>query len=142
MSAHIHAAFKTSFFHFFTDAETWKSDVVKERLLPVNGMLRVPEKPGLGVTLDPQELERLKSLKLPEQPKWILKTSYDNGTVMYNIADPKSSLFMVRPNIRRQLPILSYDAPVSTEYWDDDGSPEYRAMFNRLEKEGVVITRG
>ena len=142
MSAHIHAAFKTSFFHFFTDAETWKLDVVKERLLPVNGMLRVPEKPGLGVTLDPQELERLKSLKLPEQPKWILKTSYDNGTVMYNIADPKSSLFMVRPNIRRQLPILSYDAPVSTEYWDDDGSPEYRAMFNRLEKEGVVITRG
>ena len=32
-------------------------------LTPINGFVRVPESPGLGVTLDRDELERLKSLQ-------------------------------------------------------------------------------
>ncbi len=140
MTTHMHAAFKTATWPFHSDAETWASDVVNERLEPVNGLLRVPEKPGLGVTLDRAELERLKKQKLPQQEKWIIKTRFDNGVAMYNIADPKQSIFMVRPNVRRQIP-LSYDAPLQTEYWDNDGSPEYKAMFARLEREGVVLER-
>jgi L-alanine-DL-glutamate epimerase-like enolase superfamily enzyme len=141
MNTHMQAAFKTASFHFHSDTETWKADVVKERLEPVNGLLRVPEKPGLGLTLDRSALERLKHLQLPEKKKWIIKTSYANGTLMYNIADPKQSIFMVRPDGRRLLP-LSYDAPVSTEYWDDDGSADYKSMFGRIEREGVVLVRG
>jgi len=60
--------------------------------------------------------------------------------VLYNIADPKQSIFMVRPDVRRLLP-LSYVSPVTTEYWDDDGTAEYRAMFARIEREGVVLER-
>ena len=48
MTTHMQAAFKTASLHFHCDAETWKSDVVKERLEPINGFLRVPERPGLG----------------------------------------------------------------------------------------------
>ncbi len=140
MTTHMQAAFKTASFHFHGDAETWKSDVVKERLDPVNGFVRVPEVPGLGVTLDRSELERLKKLQLPEQSKWIIKTRFDNGTKMYNIADPKNSIFMVRPDRSRLIP-LRYDLPVSTEYWDDDSSAEYTAMFKRIEREGVVLLR-
>ena len=47
---------------------------------------------------------------------------------------------MVRPDSRRLLP-MSYASPISTEYWDDDGSPEFRAMFARVEQEGVVLER-
>jgi hypothetical protein len=36
---------------------------------------------------------------------------------------------------------MSYDSPISTEYWDDDGSPEYRAMFERIEREGIVLEK-
>ena len=140
MSTHMQAAFKTASFHFHGDAETWKSDVVKERLEPVNGFLRVPEKPGLGVTLDREELERLKRLELPEQSKWIIKTRFANGTMMYNIADPKRSIFMVRPDRQRLIP-MSYASPLTTEYWDDDGSGEYRAMFRRIKQQGVVLAR-
>ena len=86
MTTHMQAAFKTANFHFICLAESWKSDVVKERKDPINGFLRVSERPGLGVTLDRAELERLKKLKLPEQEKWIIKTRYKNGTLMYNIA--------------------------------------------------------
>ena len=67
MTTHMMAAFPSADFHFFSDSETFKSDVVKERLEPVNGFVRVPEEPGLGVTLDREELERLQKLQLPRQ---------------------------------------------------------------------------
>jgi len=140
MTTHMMAAFPTANFHFFGDTETWKSDVVEERLEPVNGFVRVPEKPGLGVNLDRNELERLEKLRLPEQKRWIIKSQFKNGAKMYNFADPKNSIFMVRPDRKRLIP-MSYDAPISTEYWDDDGTPEYREMLVRLEQEGIVLER-
>ena len=30
---------------------------------------------------------------------------------------------------------LSYAAPIESEYWDDDGTPEFREMLARLERE-------
>ena len=141
MTCHMMAAFPSANFHFFSDCETWSADVVHECPEPTNGFLRVSEGPGLGVTLNRSELERLTALQLPEQPKWIIKSRFENGTRMYNIADPQESIFMVRPDRRRMIP-MSYDAPIETDYWDDDGTPEYRAMFERLEREGIVLERG
>jgi hypothetical protein len=57
---------------------------------------------------------------------------------MYNIGNPQRSLFMVRPD-NRCLETLSYDAPRTTDYWDPDGTPAFREMFQRLEKEGMVL---
>jgi L-alanine-DL-glutamate epimerase-like enolase superfamily enzyme len=141
MTAHLHAAFRAASLHFNNDTESWSEDVVKERLEPVNGLLRVSEKPGLGLTLDRDKLAKLKALKLPEQPQWIIKTRYANGSVMYNLADPKSPIFMVRPDGRKLAP-FSYAAPLSTEYWDPDGTPAFDAMMTRLQKEGMVLERG
>ena len=140
MVTHMQSAFKTSGFHFVSATEIRKWDIVKERLEPVNGFLRVPEAPGLGVTLDRAELERVKNLDVPGQDKWIVKTRFANGTMMYNIHDPKNSIFMVRPDRSRLIP-MSYDAPVTTEYWDDDGSNEYRNMFAQIERDGIVLLR-
>ena len=110
MTCHMMAAFPTASFHFFSDCETWAEDVVHERSQPVNGFLRVPEKPGLGVTLDREALERLKRLELPAQPKWIIRSRFANGARMYNIADPAESIFMVRPDRRRLIP-MGYGRP-------------------------------
>ena len=141
MTTHMQAAFKTASHHFHCDAETWKSDVVKERLEPTNGFIRVPEQPGLGVTLDRDELERLKANNPPEQPPYILKSRFQNGTVMYSLMrPPETRHFMVLPNRWRLIP-LSFDSPLTTEYWDDDGSPEYQAMFKRVEAEQMVIEK-
>jgi len=140
MTTHMMAAFPSATFHFFGDTEIWKSDVARERLEPVNGFLRVPEGPGLGISLDRDELERLEKLELPHQERWIVKSSFKNGTRMYNIADPDDSIFMVRPDSHRLIP-MSYDAPISTEYWDDDGTEEFRSMFARIEGEGMVLER-
>ena len=141
MTTHMQAAFRTATLPFHSDAETWKADVVNEPLEPINGFLRVPERPGLGITLNREELERLKTNTPPEQPPYILKTRFKNGTMMYNIMSPKKAHFMVLPNRWRLIP-LSFDAPVASEYWDDDGSSEYKAMFKRLEAEEMVIEKG
>jgi L-alanine-DL-glutamate epimerase-like enolase superfamily enzyme len=141
MVLHMQAAFKTAWQHFNNDTETWSQDVVHERLEPVNGLLRVPERPGLGLTLDREALERLRKLSLPEQEPWIIRTRFANGTRMYHLADPRHSLFMVRPDIRRGIP-LGYAMPVTTEYWDPDGTPGFREMKARLEAEGAVLEAG
>jgi hypothetical protein len=139
MTTHMQAAFETASFHFHCDAETWKSDVVKERLEPVNGLVRVPERPGLGVTLDRDALEQLEKNNPPAQNPWILKSRFENGTMMYNIGGPGRAHFMVRPN-QRVVP-MSFDAPLVTEYWDDDGSPEFKAMYKRIEAEDIVLVK-
>ena len=94
--------------------------MVAERLDPINGLVRVSEKPGLGLTLDRGALERLKALKLPTQDRWIIRSRFKNGTRMYNIADPAHSIFMVRPDHNRLMP-MSYAAPIETEYWTTTG---------------------
>ena len=105
----------------------------------MNGFLPVSERPGLGVTLDRDALERLQQLQLPPQEKWILRSRFANGTQMFNLADVQQSIFMVRPDVRRELP-MSYDSPITTDYWDDDGTPAYAEMLARLEREGVVLS--
>ena len=140
MTAHMTAAFPTATFHFFNDTETWRSDVVRERLEPVNGFVRVPEKPGLGLTLDRGELERLARLEAPVPAPWIVRSKFDNGTRMYNVAAGKGH-FMVRPDWTRGGIPMSYDAPITTDYWDDDGTEEFRQMYARIEREGLVIER-
>ena len=121
MVCHMMAAFPTATFHCHNDYETWAADVVNERLDPVNGFARVPEKPGLGLTLDRQALQRLNNLELPAQDKWIIKSRFKNGARMYHIADPAHSIFMVRPDRKRDLVPMGYASPVETEYWDEDG---------------------
>ncbi len=36
---------------------------------------------------------------------------------------------------------MSYASPISTDYWDDDGSAEYKKIFARIEQEGVILER-
>jgi L-alanine-DL-glutamate epimerase-like enolase superfamily enzyme len=139
MAAHMMAAFPTATLHANSDAETWSRDVVKERLEPVNGFVRVPEKPGLGLTLDEAELAQLEKLQLPPQDPWIIKSRFANGTLMYHAN--KGGHFMVRPNWTRGLVPMSYAAPIQTEYWDDDGSPAFCAMVQRLEREDMILEK-
>ena len=142
MVTHMMAAFPSANLHFNSCTEIWKSDIVKEQTDPVNGFLRVSEAPGLGVTLDRAELERLKSLERRPLPRWIIRSRYGNGTLMYNHYDPQNTgHFLVLPNRRRGIGPMSFAAPLSTDYWDDDGSPEFAAMMARLDLEGMVLEK-
>ena len=83
MTTHMMAAFPSATFHFVTCTEIWQDDVVEERLDPVNGFVRVSEAPGLGVNLNRGALERLEALELPTQSRWVIASTYADGTRMY-----------------------------------------------------------
>ena len=142
MVTHMMAAFPSATLHTINAGETLKSDVVAERMEPVNGFVRVLEKPGLGLTLDRDELSRLCALELEGIKPWIIRSRFADGSKMYHKYDVKTTRhFLIRPDWRRDLVPMSYDAPITTDYWDDDGSPEFRAMMSRLETEGMVLER-
>jgi hypothetical protein len=46
---------------------------------------------------------------------------------------------MNRPDWTRGGLPLSYDAEISTGYWDDDGSDEFAKMWRRLDVEHPVV---
>ena len=138
MAAHMMAAFPSANFHMINDTETRAGDVVRECIAPVNGFYRVPDGPGLGLTLDRDALAQRLAFRPEPQARWIVRTTYANGTHMYNIHDPSDSLFMVRPDRRREH-TFSYNSPLSPDYWDDDGTPAWRDMFTRIEQEGMVL---
>ena len=140
-SLHLMAASPSGFQHCGSGCEIYKSDPVVERLQPVNGFVRIPEEPGLGVELDRVKLERLKALTLPEQPRWIVKSRFENGTRLFGKVHGKRH-FMIRPAWTSGGIPLGYDAPISTEYWDDNGSDEFAQMWKRLDREAVVVEAG
>ncbi len=143
MNAHMMAAFPSARFHFVNATTEVSSErFVTEPLNPVNGFIRVPERPGLGVELDMDEVRRLERIEPAAKPRFILVCRYDNGTTLYARPDPENPHFMVRPDWSRDLMPMSFAAPLKTEYWDDDGSDGFSAMMARLEREGAVLEGG
>ena len=143
MNAHMMAAFPSANFHFVNATTEVSSErFVTEPLNPVNGFIRVPERPGLGVDLDMDEVRRLEQIEPVTKPRFILVCRYDSGATLYARPDPENPHFMVRPDWSRDLMPMSFAAPLKTEYWDDDGSAEFGAMMARLEREGAVLEGG
>ena len=84
MNAHMMAAFPSASFHFVNATTEVSSErFVTEPLKPVNGFIRVPERPGLGVELDMDEVRRLEQIEPASKPRFILVSRYDNGTTLY-----------------------------------------------------------
>lgn len=138
MVAHMMAAFPTATLHAVSASETWKDDIVQSDLQVINGFVRVPETPGLGLELNRETLERLKNNTPQIHKPWILKSTYTNGTQRYDLVTPEKGHFLVRPDWSQAAP-ASFAAPLSTEYWDDDGSEEFSRMCQRLAQESTLL---
>jgi L-alanine-DL-glutamate epimerase-like enolase superfamily enzyme len=89
MVVHMMSAFSTASFKCHNDTETFRWDVVdsssRQQLEPVNGFVRVPDGPGLGLRLDRAELERLANHPRKQNfPPFIIRTKFASGAMMYN----------------------------------------------------------
>ncbi len=121
MNVHMMAAFPSANFHFVSAiSEVSTEHFVTQPLHPINGLIRVPEQPGLGVELDMNQVQRLEQIEPMVKPRFIIVCKYDNGATLYTRPDPENPHFMVRPDWSRTLMPMSFVAPLNTEYWDDD----------------------
>ena len=133
------STFPTATLPHYTDANVWKSDVVKERFEMVRGYMRVPEHPGLGVTLDRDELARLEALPMPVCSPFVVRSRYADGRTLHFIHDTeKAQDFLCVPNLSI-MPQCGYADPVETDYWDNNGSEEFGSMFARCQEGPVWV---
>lgn len=125
---HMAAAFEQATLHHVTLAHLWEDDVV-DPFEVVAGQVEVPEEPGLGVTLNREALERLKSTEPPPIPRALIRVSVENGPTAYGRAPMRGSSSLdptVVPGVGD-----GYDRLVDQDFWLDDGSED----FNQLWKE-------
>ena len=134
--AHMAAAFDQATLHHVTATDLWEKDVAMPGLKVVGGQVQVPEQPGLGVTLDREALEQLKTLEPDPLPRALIRITREEGPTIY--ARPPLSW---NPHLKpHHLPGVGggYDLPIDQDNWYDDGSEQFADLWARTE-DGVVL---
>lgn len=116
----------------------WREDVTVESLPVVGGSVRVPEGPGLGVTLNREQLARF-AAPPPDPPPSLVRMRYGGGLTVWLRHDPNAPgrtdamRFLERLHgLRAPGPPPSWANDVVTDFWD--GSDD-EAAFARLWRE-------
>ena len=129
--AHMAAVFPTATKPHVNTCELWAEDVVKERFPVEGGTIRVPEEPGLGVTLDRDALERWSAAKADPLPRALARVQYRGLPPIYGRL-PVSQL----SDANGKGPSFvggygpGYNQPVDQDYLDDDGSAEFARLWD------------
>ena len=129
--SHLAAALERASLHHVTCTNLWEEDVVEPQSQVVGGQVRVPEDPGLGLTLDRDALERLKAADPVPLPKALVHVSVQNGTTVY--ARPP---VLGHPHLKYgDVPGIGegYDRLADQDFWFDDGSREFADLWQRTE---------
>ena len=100
------------------------------------GFARVPEAPGLGVEVDEEALQRLAANPDPYEsiPKGIGVLRLPYGTTLYTQSFPDVG----RETGTEEGAIRG----IGFELWQEDGSEEFRRVWERLEREGQFVEEG
>lgn len=118
--------------------ELWQDDLLKSPLEVVDGYVRVPEAPGLGVEVDEAALERYRVAPGTPTPKeeWarqrhVLRVRWPDGRAW---AFPHEAAYQ-RAFYEGNLPL--FERGVTLEVLDDDGSPAFQRLYEAVQVEPV-----
>ncbi len=131
--AHEVAVFKMATIDNVNLANLWKEDVTTQTMPVVNGSVRVPAGPGLGVELDREKLERFKATPPPKPKRLLARMRYRNGHTVYFRHDP------LRPDTPNRVRFIGHvNAPgpppgyhnhVVTDFWEEDGTASFDKIW-------------
>lgn len=130
--AHEAAVFSKAVIDHVSLCHLWKDDVTVESMPVVGGSIQVPDKPGLGVTLDREKLRRYANAPRPKQTRFLVRVRYAQGPTIYFRFDPDASganLRFLPGNVPGPTP--GYGNPVVTDFWDEEGSAEFEQVWKR-----------
>lgn len=126
--AHQAAVFRMASLPGIPLANLWKDDITVESMPVVAGSVQVPEGPGLGLTLDRQKYEKYAAGSRPDSGRFLFRVRYRSGLTLY-----------LRPGQKGQAlrtglsdlpgPVPGYGNAVLTDHWDDDGSQQFRSVW-------------
>ncbi|NKB71900.1 MAG: hypothetical protein GKR89_32895 [Candidatus Latescibacteria bacterium] len=111
--------------------DQYDEDVTGGRIEIVEGSSPVPQGPGLGVDVDEAILQRLAAIPNTEIPRHVGILHLPGGHKYYtpSMPSPSSLSGFLEGTIRG----------LRAEIWDDDGSPEFAAAYERVQREGQYM---
>ena len=124
--AHMAAVFPMATLHHVTCTHLWAEDIVTPAIEVAGGTARVPEAPGLGVTLDRDALARWSSAEPDPLPRALIQIQYAGLAPIYARLPVRSvgdGLGTGPSFIDGHGP--GYNHPVDMYFWDDDGSAAF-----------------
>ena len=131
---HLAAVLPTATGHAITQMEQYEEDVLREPIRVSERCARVPEAPGLGVEVDEEALHKLAANPDPCEsiPKGIGVLRLPCGTTLYTQSFP---------DVGRETGTGEGEIRgIGFELWQEDGSEEFRRVWERLEREGQFVT--
>jgi L-alanine-DL-glutamate epimerase-like enolase superfamily enzyme len=141
MVVHMAAAFEQATLHHITDTFAWEEDVVHHPFEVIGGTVSVPEEPGLGVQLDRDILAKLKAadpMPMPmPMPRALLRIISDGLTIYSRPPRARRDHLTLDP---RFVPGYGegYDHQTDFDYWYDDGSKTFTALWEQARNEIVI----
>ena len=131
LALHMGAVLPTGTGHSINLDDQYEEDIVRERIPVIEGFSPVPEGPGLGVEVDEEALARMAANKPTEIPRHVGILHMPGGHKLYTPSFPSVS----RLTGREEGTIRG----LKLELWDDDGSPEFARIYERVQKEGTFV---
>ncbi|WP_216844005.1 mandelate racemase/muconate lactonizing enzyme family protein [Phytoactinopolyspora alkaliphila] len=126
---HMGAVLSHATWPMVTGMNTLADDLIVEPIEIQHGLARTPERPGLGVTVDQEAIEkyRVDTSDVPETPLRILRFDLGDGRRRY-YADMLQLWRDCRED--RNMPVQPRNASLS--FHDDDGTQEFAETHRRL----------
>jgi hypothetical protein len=137
LSAHLGAVLPFAQWPSVNCLNIYSDDLLVEPLTILNGYVRVPEKPGLGIEIDEAALARFKMEPPYEHPKprLLLSVVWPGGRVRHYASLRQAWDEGQMGNIPAQ------ERGVRMEVHADDGTPEWADLYARAEKAPVQDKR-
>lgn len=135
--AHEAAVFKMATLDHVDLCHLWKDDITREHMDVVGGSVAVPSGPGLGVTIDREKLARYRAAPRPVRGRFLVRVRYEGGPTIYFRHDPDvpgktDDLRNLNPPYVPG-PSPSYANAVATDFWAEEGTREFEAMWKKTE---------
>ena len=127
LAMHMCAVLPTATGHSIDLDDQYDEDVTADRIPVIEGYSPVPEAPGLGYEADEAAISRLAGRGPIEVPKYVGVLTLPSGRKMYSRSSPHIPGLMGR----EEGTVRGIDFDV----WDDDGSPEFEKVYQRLQEE-------
>ena len=109
--------------------DQYAEDATGGRLAIDEGSTPVPEGPGLGINVDEEKLSELAARPKSELPNHVGVLSLPGGSTYYTPSIPSAENLSGFPegNVRG----------IRSRVWNDDGSEEFKIIYQRLQSEGI-----
>jgi len=143
--AHEVAVFKMATIDHVNLCHLWQEDVVEEPMPVIDGSVAVPTGPGLGVTLDREQLEKWSGTPPVDKGRFLVRICSASGPTTYLRHDPESPGATDNMRYHERLHGVripgrppSYANPIKTEFWDREKDPEHFEQLWQATADGPI----